>query len=385
MKLGLVAQSVSSIIEDMPLSLAKGLAQRGHDVSVITTHITPPREQPYREQTDEIMDTTPDGVEFRFVPAARLGNDMDLCAPWSRALVGDFDALVLHEDYPLLSKVGFLWARHQGIPTVMLFERYYYPPRAAAALGLRALDRLLHPLMWRGSRLLLYRSHECRTFFTEMGAPSAISHYFPGWVDVEKIRAIAGRARESALPSASDTTEILSIGRLTPHKGYDVLLQSIRLLQRRAVNVHVQIQGRGPMERELRQMVVDFGLEDVVEIRSTLVPSTQVFQMMGAADIYVQPSRIEPLGVAAVEAMASGLPLVASSVGGLSDSVVDGQTGFLVPSNDPVRLSEALERLVDDKDQAREMGKRGQERAVAIFDVREASRRFETMVQEIIA
>lgn len=385
MKLGLVTQSISSIIEDMPLDLAKGLSERGHTVAVITTHITSPREQPYREQTDGKMETTSDGIEFRFVPAARLGRDMDLCAPWSRALMGDFDALVLHEDYPLLSKVAFLWARRQRIPTVMIFERYYYPPRAVASVSLRALDRLLHPVMWNGSQLLLYRSHECRTFFTELGAPSAISHYFPGWVDAVKISAIADRARETASPSASETTEILSIGRLTPHKGYDVLLQAIRLLQKRTSNVHVRIQGRGPMERELRRTVADFGLGNVVEIRSALAPRTQIFQMMGTADIYVQPSRIEPFGVAAVEAMASGLPVVAASVGGLADSVVDGKTGFLVPSNDPIRLCEALERLVRDRDRARAMGKKGQERALGVFDIRGASQRFETMVHEVIA
>ena len=65
--------------------------------------------------------------------------------------------------------------------------------------------------------------------------------------------------------------------------------------------------------------------------------------------------------------------------------MVDGKTGFLVPSNDPIRLCEALERLVRDRDRARAMGKKGQERALGVFDIRGASQRFETMVHEVIA
>jgi glycosyltransferase involved in cell wall biosynthesis len=83
----------------------------------------------------------------------------------------------------------------------------------------------------------------------------------------------------------------------------------------------------------------------------------------------VLSSRSEGLPLSIVEAMAAGLPVVAASVGGVPELVVDGETGFLIPPADEVALASALERLVSDADLRRRMGAAGHARAEALFDL----------------
>lgn len=95
------------------------------------------------------------------------------------------------------------------------------------------------------------------------------------------------------------------------------------------------------------------------------MPETHALQ---AFDLFVLPSHNEGMGRAVVEAMAAGLPVVATCVGGLPDVVVDGQTGLLVPPRDPGALAEALMRLLEDPDMRTRMGRAGQIRAEEFSD-----------------
>ena len=87
--------------------------------------------------------------------------------------------------------------------------------------------------------------------------------------------------------------------------------------------------------------------------------------------------------MATVEAMAAGLPVIASSVGGLADSVVDGVTGRLVPPDDPHRLAGALGSLIEDADRARQMGLQGQRRAHETYDYHVACAKLDAMLKEV--
>jgi len=97
------------------------------------------------------------------------------------------------------------------------------------------------------------------------------------------------------------------------------------------------------------------------------VPHDELQQLYARAAIVACPSRREGFGVACLEAMAHGRPVVASSVGGLRDLVVDGETGLLVPPRDPAALRRALEQLLGDADLRRRLGTAGRERARARF------------------
>ena len=111
-------------------------------------------------------------------------------------------------------------------------------------------------------------------------------------------------------------------------------------------------------------MVEDLGLGASVEF---LGFRSDGASLMTEMDIVAVPSRFEPFGIVAVEAMAQGRPVVASAVGGLTETMVDGTTGRLVPAGDSVRLADALGDLVRSSALREQMGEAGRERATALF------------------
>jgi glycosyltransferase involved in cell wall biosynthesis len=103
-------------------------------------------------------------------------------------------------------------------------------------------------------------------------------------------------------------------------------------------------------------------------IRTTgLIPRTQVAGLLGSASIFCLPSVVEPSAVASVEAMAFKLPVIATTVGGFPGMVVDGETGLLVPPNDPDALAGALAALLANPERARDMGQAGYRRSSELF------------------
>ena len=164
----------------------------------------------------------------------------------------------------------------------------------------------------------------------------------------------------------------LFAGRLAPQKGADILLAAHALL---AAEMDLVICGRGADEAKLRHQV------------ATLKPRGHVFfagyqenlaAILPAFDLYVMPSRWEGFGLAAAEAMAAGLPVVASDCDGLREVVEDGSTGLLVPPGDIQALARAMDRVLADGEQAGVWGRAGRRRAFDDF----SSRRMATDVLE---
>jgi glycosyltransferase involved in cell wall biosynthesis len=111
--------------------------------------------------------------------------------------------------------------------------------------------------------------------------------------------------------------------------------------------------------------------------------SLEARQLFFDADLFVLPSLGECFGIASVEAMAAGLPVITTRVGGAEDIVDDGQTGFLIPPNDPFALARALEHLLTNPTRRRDMGRRGRERAERTFDAVANARRLLACLEEV--
>ena len=176
---------------------------------------------------------------------------------------------------------------------------------------------------------------------------------------------------------------LVTAGRLHPVKGFDVLIDAVAALRSRVPELTLDIYGapqagHEAYARSLESQVARLGLRDAVRfVGHQPCPWTQ---WRGAA-AYVQPSRHEPFGMALVEAMASGLPVIATRVDGPAEIIDDEHTGLLVPPNDPGALSLAIERLLLDHDLARAVAAAGRvharstytvehlvDRTVAVFD-----------------
>ncbi|MDP8962201.1 MAG: glycosyltransferase, partial [Actinomycetota bacterium] len=127
--------------------------------------------------------------------------------------------------------------------------------------------------------------------------------------------------------------------------------------------------GDGEEHDALKRQSVRLGIGDRVHITGW---TDDVHHFLAQSDIFVLPSRSEGFPLAIVEAMLAGLPVVASRVGGVPEAVRNGETGLLVPKDDPDRLATALQRLIDDPELRLGMGRRGRDVATSFTDERMA-------------
>ncbi|MFC9976908.1 glycosyltransferase family 4 protein [Spirillospora sp. NPDC127200] len=159
---------------------------------------------------------------------------------------------------------------------------------------------------------------------------------------------------------------IVLVGRLSPRKGSDVAVRALKALRERGHDASLTLvgdifPGYEWFERELRELAA--GDEHVVF--AGFRPS--VADSFAEADIAIVPSRVEPFGNVAVEAMLAGRPVVASATQGLTEIVSDGDNGLLVAPDDPAALADGLARLLDDWDGALTMAKRARADAARRF------------------
>ena len=140
----------------------------------------------------------------------------------------------------------------------------------------------------------------------------------------------------------------LCFGRLDVfHKGIDTLLEAIALIATRRPSVRLRIAGRGPNGDRIRSMISELGIEENVQMLGS-VSDAERNELLATAAVQLMPSRFEGFGLAAAEAMAAGVPLIAASVGSLPEVVDVPRGGVLVPSENAEALANAAEKLLAD-------------------------------------
>ena len=154
---------------------------------------------------------------------------------------------------------------------------------------------------------------------------------------------------------------MLFVGRLRVRKGLEVALQALSLLRESGVRPRLVVAGDGEHRPRLEQLARDLDLGSQVEFLGRR-SRDQVQTLMAAATVLVVPSLYEGMPLVIVEAMGSALAVVASAVSGIPEVVTDGETGWLVPCEDPPALARALEEAVGDPLEAHRRGRAGYER-----------------------
>jgi phosphatidylinositol alpha-1,6-mannosyltransferase len=156
---------------------------------------------------------------------------------------------------------------------------------------------------------------------------------------------------------------ILSVSRLAAHRGVDVVLRALALLQGAEAAVRYAVAGTGDGRRELEQLSSELGLDQRVRFLGG-VPEADLAALYNLAEVYVAPSRQAPLtgegfGIALAEASSTGRPVIAPRAGGVPEAVRDGETGLLVDPDRPTDLADAMRRLLRDPALARKLGAAG--------------------------
>ena len=184
---------------------------------------------------------------------------------------------------------------------------------------------------------------------------------------------ISLQAKEIAPVPMAEPVRFAALGRLVPTKGYKYLLQAANILRDMGLSFRLTIAGSGGQGRKLKRLARGLELEELVEFPGHLAHH-QVPKLLLGSDVFVMPSVIVKSGNrdgipnVIMEALAHGLPVVASDVSGIGEVIVDRATGFLVPEKDSESLAQAMLTMARNRGKAIEMAARGRARVLEMFD-----------------
>jgi len=170
------------------------------------------------------------------------------------------------------------------------------------------------------------------------------------------------------------------VGTFKAQKGHRTLVEAAGTVVPRFPSLHLLLIGDGELVGEIRDQIHAAGLSDRIHFLGT---RRDVPDLLAASDSFVLPSLWEGLSLALVEAMASGLPIVATDVSGTSRLVIDGVTGRLVPPGDPKALAEAMAELLEDPASAARLAAAGRERVAASFGARDQAERLAALFRGV--
>ena len=249
--------------------------------------------------------------------------------------------------------------------------------RAARAAGVPAVVQTQH-LPWmlssRGKRLPFFRglravdhvigvSYALSRSYERIGVPGPVMSTVPNGVGARETAPGRAAARRE-LGLTPDQPVVMSVGRLITMKGHRDLVASVPVLRSRFPGLVVLIAGDGHLHHQLGKQAADLGVGDCVRL---LGNRPDARQLLDAADVFVLPSLHEGMPLAALEAMEAALPVVATRVTGSEEVVVHGETGLLVPAQDPPALTRALSAVLADPDLRARLGREGRRRYLTGF------------------
>ena len=197
---------------------------------------------------------------------------------------------------------------------------------------------------------------------------------------VEKAAKRIAIRQEFNIPA--DAPLIGMVGRLHPQKGLCYLLDALLHIREQLPELRLIIVGDGELRDELQSRAQTLGLTKAVIFSGA---RNDVPDILAALDLFVLSSLWEGLPLAVLEAMAAGLPVVGTAVGGVPELVVEGETGRLVPPGDGTALAQAVVSILTNQTQAQTMGTAGQARTAAEFSAESITRQLETLYLRLAA
>ncbi|MBD0282896.1 MAG: glycosyltransferase [Thermoleophilaceae bacterium] len=275
---------------------------------------------------------------------------------------------VVHAHFWMSGSTSLRAARELGIPMVQTFhalgvvKRRYQGDKDTSPAGRVEIEK---DIVRRADRIVATCTDEVFELI-RMGASNADLTVIPCGVDLELFRPDG-----PSEPRTPGRARLACVGRLVERKGIGNVISALALLP----DVELVVAGgpnraeldADPEARRLGALAEEVGVADRVELRGRL-EREELPPLLRSCDALVTAPWYEPFGIVSLEAMACGVPVVASAVGGLIDTVVDGLTGVHVPPRDPERLAAALSPLLADAERRAAYGRAGLERARRLYD-----------------
>lgn len=360
-------------------SLARALVGRGHEVEVFTRRDDPDLPETVRVASRLRVTHVPAG------PASVIGKDeMAPYMPafgawlrqrWSTDAAHDRAPSVVHAHFWMSGLAAMAAARPLGLPVVQTFHALGVVKARHQGAADTSPPQRLAAERWlsRTADLILATCTDEVGELIGLGAPADRIRVVPCGVDTELF------GPSGPLAVRGSRFRLLNVGRLVERKGVDTVLRALAGLVP-AVDAELVVVGGpepaglagDPEVRRLRGLAARLGIADRVSFVGRL-PAAAVAAQYRAADVVVATPWYEPFGLVPLEAMACGAVFVGSAVGGLLDTVRDGETGLLVPPRDPQTLAFQLRRLAGDDRLRARLGAAARRRALRFETARVAA------------
>jgi len=279
---------------------------------------------------------------------------------------------LIHSHEFFMNTCGAMASVLSGVPQLaMVHGRNYYGDRVRRRAAYRAVSR---------RACIVAVCEATKEYLVQrVGIDSRRIRVVHNGVDVEEVRS-ADSCRKFDSSSHRAPT-ICTVGRLSPVKGHSDLLLAMRDLVPKFRDVQLLIVGKGRLESVLKQQVVDLGLSKNVSFTGHLENLKEVWPHV---DVFVLPSLSEGMPLTLLEAMAAGVPSVATRVGGVPEVVEDGKTGLLVPPRNSDELAKGIAVVLEDQMLAKKIGGAGREAVVRRFSLTQMVQAYREIYTDLV-
>lgn len=360
--------------------LARELARSGYLVDIFTRRDAMGQRQLVQWGDNIRVIHVPAGPAH-YVPKEQMLPYMDTFARFVTRFARRQQALydVVHANFFMSGMVARHLRQVLGIPFVITFHALGQVRRlaqGAADAFPPARVRIEAALMREADRIIAECPQDRQDMEQLYGAPPERIALAPCGFDPRELWPLPARLARMRLGLAQGKFIVLQLGRMVPRKGIDNVIEGLAMLRaRHGVDAQLLVVGGEPDQRadavapelaRLRTLAARLGVTDHVLFAGPRKRAA-LRDYYGAADAFVTTPWYEPFGITPVEAMACARPVIGADVGGIKSTVVDGETGFLVPPRDPQALAGRLAVLHQDPALAHQMGAQGLRRAWRLF------------------
>lgn len=357
--------------------LSRGLVKHGHDVRVVVPEI----------QSFTDYDQNQPYPIFRYPILRRFSS---LC-------IGYHLLKQIIKKKPEILFLGHVSAT-RGLP-VLLFSLFFRIPYVVLChaghlpiSSVSKINKISTYTLLRNANLLLANSKYTLQLLIGRGfsdtkirvlTPGVDTDYFAPISDENKVKILRSKYGANEMPL------ILNIGRLVPKKNQVRIVKAIAKLRERGIFAKCIIAGNGPEQDNLQKHIEELGIGDRVSLIG-YAGREKVRELFQIVDIVVLPSIIdnddhESFGIVAIESAACGKPVIVGSLGGQPETVIPGETGFVIDGDDVNAIEETIKKLIEDKDMAKKFGETGRKRAVEEFSWKKISAKAEKMLESLIS
>lgn len=341
-------------VESHVLELSKKLIDRGHEVFVVTTQL---------EDTDE--EDVVEGVPVKRVEPLTIFFSTPVIPGVNKKLLEeDFDLLHGHVPPPLMSFSGARAADKKDVPFILTYHCDLEIPNIFGPLIVSLYQQTF-------GTYTVSKADKIITTTTTYGATSRAVWYkeadvVPNAVDAHRFHPSNEGEKVIEELGMGDKKMVMYVGRIVYHKGLEYFVESAKYLDDQ--DVQYVLVGSGDFRPELEKMIEREGLEERV-VFAGRVSNEELPNYYAAADVFVLPSvsRLEAFGIVALEAMASGVPVVISDIPGVREVIVEGDHGLLAEPMNSRDIAGKVRVLLENPDLAERMGKKGRKRVEKKF------------------